>query len=218
MPALATQTLYAEIGRALSAEDKALAATSSVGSTTPHLKRIRAVHHAAARLIATGMKDAEVSMNVGLCVSRLSILKNDPAFQDLITHYETAEKERFAVVQDRMAMLGMVAAEELNDRIIDSPEELTTKDLTEIMKVSLDRGGYAPVTKSEKKHVHILDSEQLTKIKESVHAESSGQVFERRPAKTLPASAGSVQNDTDSSRPVAGTKTSQGLTLEGLDL
>ena len=220
MSMLNQTTIQAEIGRSLGLEDKALMSATRLGSTTPKLKKIRAVHHAAARLMATGMKNAEVSMNVGLCVSRLSILQNDPAFADLITHYTEAEKERFASVQDRMAMLGMVASEELTERILEAPEEMTSKDLTEVMKISLDRGGYAPITKSETKSTHlVLGPADLAKIKQSTEESANGRVIHRRPTKTLPADIGRDTNsDADSERAVPSDPPRKGLTLEGLDL
>jgi predicted transcriptional regulator len=213
------QSIYAEVARELTAEDKVLVASSKVGSVTPRLKKIRAVHHAAARLIATGMKDQEVSLNVGLCPSRLSILKNDPAFRDLVEFYTQSEVDRFSSVQDRMVMLGMVAAEELNDRIEEAAEDVTTKDLTEIMKLALDRGGYAPVTKSESKNLHAhMSLSELEALKQEVKSGQKGQVFKRTSTQTLPQNSGTDADNVDNSGAVSGTKETQGLTLEGLGL
>jgi predicted transcriptional regulator len=214
-----SQTVLAEITRELTAEDKALVGSTKLGSTAPRLKRIRAVHHAAARLMATGMKDSEISLNVGLCSSRLSILKNDPAFSDLVEFYTQGEVERFSSVQDRMVMLGMVAAEEIQARIEEDAEDVATRDLTEIMKLSLDRGGYAPVQKSESKNLHAhLNSEDLLKLKQGVNNDQTGQVFVRTASKALPTNPQTRDCNADDSGSVRGTEETEGLTLEGLGL
>lgn len=216
---LINQTILAEVGRQLVPEDLALMHSTKVGSKTPQLKKVRAVHHAAARMLATGMKASEVSMHVGLCPSRISILQNDPAFSDLITHYKNAEGERFAVVQDRMAMLGMIAAEELQERILEGAEDLATRDLTDILRHALDRGGYAPVTKSETKTTHTLDPNAIQALKAATQENQNGRVIHRRPTKTLPADSRTVDvSISGTSGAVAETKTLAGLTLEGLDL
>jgi hypothetical protein len=152
--------------RPANGEDLVALSTMKVGSTTPNLKSLRAVHHQAARLIATGMTQEEVSLHTGLCSSRLSILKQDPTFSGLVQFYTQAEGERFASVRDRMVQLGLTTAEALMERVIENPEEISTKDLTDILRSTLDRGGHAPVTKSESKHLHFsLSADELAVMK-----------------------------------------------------
>ena len=119
-----------------------------------------------------------------------------------------------------MAMLGMVASGELTERILEAPEEMTSKDLTEVMKISLDRGGYAPITKSETKSTHlILGADDLAKIKQSTQESANGRVIHRRPTKTLSADiGGDTIGASDSNRAVPTDTPRKGLTLEGLDL
>lgn len=119
-----------------------------VAAGTPPLQRIRAAHHYAARLLATGMKAAEVSVHTGFCQSRLSILAKDPSFNELIAHYREVEEEVFVDARKRVAALGVTAAEALHDRLLDRPDDISTKDLTNLLATALDRGGYAPVQKS----------------------------------------------------------------------
>lgn len=108
---------------------------------TPLLKKVREVHHAAARLLAAGVKNAEVAAATGLCVSRVAILKDDPTFRELLAFYTEREDERFQDVQDRMKILGLTAADVLQDRLVETPDEFASRDLTELMKAALDRGG-----------------------------------------------------------------------------
>lgn len=119
-----------------------------VAAGTPPLKRIRAVHHQVARLLASGMKQSEVSLHTGFCASRLSILKNDPSFNELVSHYQTVEEEVFVDTRKRVAALGVSVAEVLHDRVLESPDDMSTKELTNLLSAALDRGGFAPVQRS----------------------------------------------------------------------
>lgn len=182
----------ASIVRPAAEEDLVALSTMKVGSTPAALKNLRAVHHQAARLLATGMKAEEVSLHTGLCSSRLSILKADPTFNGLVEHYVQTEGERFASVRDRMVQLGLTAADTLLERIIEFPEEISTKDLTELLKSTLDRGGHAPVTRSESKHLHAtIPADALEALKGEIL--NGGTVYNKHEklVEVLPASGGS---------------------------
>ena len=51
------------------------------------VKRLRAVHHHMAMMFAMGMGTSEVADELGYCVSRVSILRNSPAMEELIRAY-----------------------------------------------------------------------------------------------------------------------------------
>lgn len=152
-------------GRELTLEDLGLLASTKVGGKQV-LKKLRASHHQAARLLAQGCKPGEVSALSGFSPSRISVLQDDPAFAELVEHYTQVEQSRFADVQERMTLLGLAAGEEIMDRLDEDPALISTKELVEVVKASLDRGGHAPVTKSENKHVHaLLSTEDLAAMK-----------------------------------------------------
>ena len=75
-------TIIGELGQG---EMAALMMPRGVG--TPHIKKLRETHHRLARLLATGTKEGHVAAVSGYSLSRLSILKNDPAFQELVQFY-----------------------------------------------------------------------------------------------------------------------------------
>lgn len=114
----------------------------------PGLKRIRAVHHQAARLLATGMKQSLVALHTGVSESRLSVLKSDPSFQELMAHYAEVDEEVFVDVRKTVAALGTSAAEALHERVLENPDDISTKDLTALLSAALDRGGFAPIQKT----------------------------------------------------------------------
>lgn len=130
-----------------------------VSSEAPTLSRIRGIHHEIARLLASGLKPADVSAVTGYSLSRISILQKDPSFRELLSFYEAKSDEVFVDVRKRMAVLGLDAASELADRLENKPETLSNSQLIEITKASLDRAGFSPVTKTVNVGVQISADE-----------------------------------------------------------
>lgn len=163
----ANPPLAAAVSRELSLEDLILLETTPLGSKPPAIQKIRAIHHAAARLLAVGTKSRDVAIATGLCESRISILQCDPAFAELVSFYSAREDQRFEDVQERARILGLSALEELQERLEESPKEIPSKILVSIMTASLDRGGHAPKTRHE--HLHaFLSKEDLQALKNEV--------------------------------------------------
>lgn len=137
-----------------------------VSSEAPTLSRIRGIHHEIARLLASGLKPADVSATTGYSLSRISILQKDPSFRELLSFYEAKSDEVFVDVRKRMAVLGLDAASELADRLENKPETLSNSQLIEITKASLDRAGFSPVTKTVNVGVQI-SSDELEALRNS---------------------------------------------------
>lgn len=145
--------------RDLSLDDLASARGKKVGSVTPSIARIRDSHHALARLIAEGRKDVEISRITGYSPSRISILKNDPAFSNLIEYYKKNISDTFVTVHERFASLSRDAAEELQARLDETPEAFDNEELMELAKLTADRTGFGP--KSTNVNINIGLSERL---------------------------------------------------------
>ena len=141
--------------RELTEEDVLLLDVNVQGVGTPALKRLNDRHHKVAQLLASGMKPTEVSLATGMCVSRISILQNDPAFKDLLAFYR--EHSRSAAVDQlsRLGLLTAVATEELAFRLEEKPEEFTNKDLVSVVKLAADRSGFGPTSKHQVLHAHV---------------------------------------------------------------
>lgn len=162
--------LRAEVKRELTPEDLVRQEASSLGSAPGRLKRVRAVHHSAARLLATGMKIRDVSAAVGMAPITITNLQNDPAFRELIEHYAQSENARFAKVRERLRDLGLVATEELMERLLESPEEMSERDLLEILKATMDRSGNGP-TSTQQSVSFRLGADDIASIKEAADGE-----------------------------------------------
>lgn len=162
-------TLSAIVDRELQAPDlaEAKAGTSEPGAANP-LQRVRAVHHAAARILGAGGAIAEAALASGLSLQRIATLRTDPAFVELETFYASREDERFVDVQVRLQILGLGAAEELQERLLDSPAEMADDDLRKLLVAALDRAGHSPIQRAETLHAHLSASE-LVAMKEAAH-------------------------------------------------
>lgn len=112
------------------------------------LKAIRDRHHSVARYLAQGFPPSEVSALTGLCPSRINILQNDPAFKALVVHYAEVAESAQADFIERATTASLTAINELQERLEESPEKFTTGELLEIVEVTADRSGHAPVSKS----------------------------------------------------------------------
>lgn len=142
-PAELAVEVVGEIGEA----DLALLAANR--STAPSvIKRIRDRHHSLAKALATGMSDSEASLITGYDPSRISVLKNDPTFKQLIAEYRTISDGVFADFQDRAAGVSLEYLNILADLAEDTPESVSPGFALEVVKTLADRTGHAPIAKS----------------------------------------------------------------------
>ena len=132
--------------RELAREDLSL-----LNETRPvvQLQALRDNHHRIARALAAGLDNQEVARLCGMSLNRISILKQDPAFKDLVAHYRglvTAEFVRSVDTYLEMATGNMLKAEAmLSDKLdaaADNNEFLPTRDLISISRDAADRFGY----------------------------------------------------------------------------
>ena len=133
-------------------------------SEAPSIARLRQIHHEIARLLASGLTETEVAASTGYSLSRISILKGDPSFKELLAYYAARSEEQFLDVRKRLAILGTDAVAELQDRLDYKPDSLTNTQLIEITKTTLDRAGFSPVSKSENVQVLLTIWKQNRKM------------------------------------------------------
>jgi hypothetical protein len=113
------------------------------------IKRLSERHHALARALAQGLSEGEAAALTGYDPSRVSVLKASPAFRELLDLYRDKADVEFAEIAGRLAGLTKDALLVLQDRLEDSPEEITTGQLLEIAKMGADRSGFGPSAKVE---------------------------------------------------------------------
>ena len=179
--------------------------TAELNSTTPALKSIRETHHQLARLLASVLKQVEVSAITGFSQSRISILKADPAFAELIEHYRGVADSAFADVRGQLAGMSLDAVQELRDRLHDQPDSFRNRELMDLATAMLDRTGHGPTSTVNSKNVNVtLTGEALEALKREALKGQVGDVIRNRgeiPTHAISASAEAVPEDT---QPVLG--------------
>jgi hypothetical protein len=105
----------------------------------PRIKTLRYNHHLLAKAVASGKSLLECSNLCGLTVARISDLKNDPAFQELVSFYAEELNEVYVDVHQRMAALGTSVLEELQERFEAEPEKFTKRELMDLFTTMADR-------------------------------------------------------------------------------
>jgi hypothetical protein len=127
-----------EIIRALTAEDlELLAHPPPVNSTAPTVQALRASHHQLAQLLARGLPATEASLITGYSLSRISILRGDPTFAELLSSYQVNRELVFADTLERMRVLGLSTLDELQDRLEAAPERWSNRELMEMAELML---------------------------------------------------------------------------------
>ena len=143
----ASKPLSAVQVRVLDDMDIALLAEEK-GSKPAPLKRLSERHHALARCLASGMADCDAAITCGYVLSRVSILKADPAFQELLAFYRRDVSSKYLDMHGVLAGLSLDAAMELRERLEAemSAEEKTFSigQLAELTKLGADRTGFGP--------------------------------------------------------------------------
>lgn len=153
------ELVFAQI-RDLDTADIAMLGEEKGVVSTP-LKRLSDRHHALARCLASGMCESDAAIACGYVLSRVSVLKSDPAFQELLAFYRSETDAQYRDLHSRLAGLSMDAADELGERLeADMQAEVGEKkisigQLMEITKMGADRTGHGPQSSSTNLNVNV---------------------------------------------------------------
>src|SRR6187549_2263835 len=107
--------------RELDAADLALLEVEK-GVKAPPLKRLGERHHALARCLASGMSEANAAITCGYVLSRVSVLKADPAFRELLEFYRADVNDKYLDMHGVLAGLSLDAAMALRERLEDDAQ------------------------------------------------------------------------------------------------
>jgi hypothetical protein len=115
--------------------------------SVPAVKKLRDSHHKMAQLFACGLKPGEVAELTGYSLTRVSLLRSDPAFDDLVDQKrgldEAPLKDGMQAYYKMMLENGLKAERKLADKLDDDDqtEELSVRELISISRDSADRVG-----------------------------------------------------------------------------
>ena len=160
--------LPASFGRELEPQDLALLESVPATRLTSltSIQKLKHSHHLVARLVARGARPAEISLKSGYSISRISELRNVPAFKELVEFYRHQVQETFADVNERIALVSLDYLEELQRRIDEEPKSLKTDDIIKVVSLTLDRSGHGP-TSTVNSNVAVLTGDDLAKLRKA---------------------------------------------------
>ncbi len=118
------------------------------------IESFRETHHAIARMYASGMSEMLICRMTGFTTRRLSLLRNTPAFDDLISYYSERADSAWTQAQYDLhqAMILNLAASErkIRERFEKNEEEGVEEPLSVLNKIAMDRAdrlGYGKNTR-----------------------------------------------------------------------
>jgi hypothetical protein len=132
--------------RELTETDVALLLETDRGTKTPPLARIRARHHAIARLVAVGTPDVQIAVICGLTAARIGALRADPTFKELVDFYHNEVVDEYRTMHGQLAGIGEDALAVLRERLEDEPEKMSNTFLLDLVTKVADRTGNGPTS------------------------------------------------------------------------
>lgn len=141
------------------------------------LRRLSSRHRHLAKLLASGMAPSQAAHIVGLTVSRVSILKDDPSFQDLLAFYGQAVEATFLPFVEKMAGLAEDTVDELQKRLEDDPDSFESDELLRIAQTFADRTGHAP-KRVEERNINLNFGDRLEQARRTARQAVESAVIE----------------------------------------
>ena len=134
---------YAKV-RDLTAEDVVRAGEHKHSTPVSALKKLSHRHHALARAIAGGAKIKDAAVACGYTTANVQILLKDDKFIELIEYYQAQDADQRYDLKEKLYGLSEDAADEISDRLADSPEDFSIPMLAKIVELGADRSGLGP--------------------------------------------------------------------------
>jgi hypothetical protein len=187
--------LVMTIGRRLEPEDIAmLELTPAAPIQVTKIKKLRDSHHALARALATGMSNIEAGRITGFDNGYISILKSDPAFQELLAFYEKHDSVQQADLRERMTLIALDVSQEIRDRLHNEPETFGINELRQLLTNLADRVGYGPsstvhATVDVTENLSYSDQKALADALREIERRAAEQVIEHRSEEKVSATA-----------------------------
>lgn len=134
----ARSDLTIEIVRSLTESDlPKLVSPDPLHSKPIPIQQLRSSHHQLAQLLAQGRPDNEVALITGYSPSRISILRSDPTFSELLASYQSIREKVFVDTLERMKVLGLSTLDELQERLEAEPHKWSNRELMEMADLML---------------------------------------------------------------------------------
>jgi len=158
----------------------------------PAVLKLRDSHHMVARLFAMGFRTGQVAERTAYALNRVSMLRNDPAMEELIASYRGTVDEEFRANADEYFESAIAVRKTsmrmIRDRLEDADEkgeQLPLNQLVAIHADTADRTGYPK--RKESVNLNIDFAERLEKaVKRSAQAKTIDHDPKPGPGPQLP--------------------------------
>lgn len=141
--------------RALREADLVVLTSEERGTPARPIQRLRDRHHAVARLVANGLTNGQISLMTGMDPGRVSVLRSDPTFKELVSDYQKIDAGLQAEFLERATTLSLTAMNNLQEMLEDDENSLPALTQLEVAKFASDRTGHGPVTKTSNVNVNV---------------------------------------------------------------
>jgi hypothetical protein len=181
-PGRKAKALHAEVLRPLTAADMALLETER-GIQPTAIQRITDRHHALARCLASSMSVADACAITGYTPSRISILKDDPAFKDLVEFYRGPNAELARDYVTKATIARNMATDLIIEKLESEPDTVGLDQAVDIAKTFADRSGHGPQSRTTNVNVNVNLADRLSAARKRVSSpqteepDSSGPLF-----------------------------------------
>lgn len=166
-----------EYSRDLTARDVEATQLPRAVTATP-LKRLKDRHHSLARYLAAGMPEGHAALICGYDVSRVSVLKADPSFRELLVFYSNRQAEQFDSLGDKLSTIAGESAQLLIEKLEEDPESVSVGQLIELTKLGADRTGYGPQSSATNLNVNVGVADKLGEARKRIEARKALKTIE----------------------------------------
>ena len=170
----APRELFLQYVRDISLEDLQTILVTELGSEHRPLQRIRQVHHSIAMLLAQGKEEVDVSRITGRSPANIRMLKQDPAFQNLLRHYTQMGVQAMADVFQQLSDTGQAALAALQEKLEEDPDSIPDNLKIKIVEVAMDRTGHGPSRTVR----NLSTADAIRDLVERKKAEDRGRVID----------------------------------------
>lgn len=148
------------------------------------LTRVTQRHHALARMLAVGtVDDITAARTLGMNPQTVSMLKKDPTFQELLTHYSKVQEAAFVDVAEQMAATSSTAIALIQEKL-EGSDPVSLTELIRVAELTLDRTGHGPTkTVRNENPSDVIDA--LRKLREQHNADAPKGSIRARPIPDL---------------------------------
>jgi len=160
--------------REIEASDLALFENREAVPVEP-IKRISERHHMVARMLARGAAPGEIARLTGYDPSRISVLQQSPAMQELIALYRTSIDEEFAPIIESLAGMSKDAIGRIRERLEEEGDKLPVRDLISAAELGLNRVGH-PAAKDVNTNININLGDRLEAARRRAREAAQGVI------------------------------------------